>query len=147
MSLMGSSRLPRSRSRLVMAVLRSLRCGRSSDVGNGASLALSRRAAGLAVLRSRRADAPGGDAAAGGPDRFGESVEHRLRAEFVVERVAMDAEGLRCLRDVAPAGRHRRDDVLPFERLDRLLERDAVANQFTNDLVQTIIDTDHRFCP
>src|ERR1041385_7002642 len=108
---------------------------------------LARGAAAAAVLGAWRGDAFGGDAAARRADGLGEAVEHRLRAQLVVQRVAVHAESLRRLRHVAAACGHGGDDVLPLERLDGLLERDAVTDQLTNDLIQTIINTDHRNLP
>ena len=64
-------------------------------------------------------------------------------AELVVERVPVDAELLRRLRHVAARRGHRGDDVLAFECFDCLLERDAVADQLSNDRVQTVVDTYH----
>jgi len=52
----------------------------------------------------------------------------------------MHAQEPRGLGDVAAIRVHRRHDVLSFERLDRLLERNSISNQFTNDLRQTIVD-------
>src|SRR5205085_8854551 len=133
-----SKRLPRVRRSSMIAVWRSFR----------SVTILSRGAAGAAVLRSRRAHALGGDAPPRGTDGLGESVEHGLRAQLVVKSVAVHAERLGRLRDVAAAGGHGRDNVLALERLDGLLECDAVTDQLTNDLIQTIINTDHRnFAP
>jgi hypothetical protein len=83
------------------------------------------------------------DAAAHGTHGFGEPVEHCLRPEFVVQRVAMNAKFARGLRDIALARRHRRDDVLSFERFDCLRECDSVADQLTNDRIQAVVDTYH----
>ena len=58
-----------------------------------------------------------------------------------MKRIAMHAQRLRRLRHIAAAGRHGRHDVLALEGLHGLLESDATTNQFTNDLIQTIIDT------
>src|SRR4051794_3635981 len=99
------------------------------------------RARGLAVRRLRCACAVCGQAAAYGADRVRESVEHRLRAKLVVQCVAMHAQRLRRLRHIAAAGLHGRHDVLALEGLYGLFESDATTNQFTNDLIQTIIDT------
>jgi len=49
------------------------------------------------------------------------------------------------LGNVAAIRVHRCHDVLSFERLDSLLECDSVSNQFTNDLRQTIVDTQLEF--
>ena len=46
----------------------------------------------------------------------------------------MNTKQTRSLGDISAVGVHRRDDVLAFERFYRLLKRDAVSNQFTNDL-------------
>lgn len=55
----------------------------------------------------------------------------------------MDPQLFRSLRHVSATRRHRRDDVLAFERLDCLLQRDSVADQLANDRIQTVIDTHH----
>ena len=83
------------------------------------------------------------DAAALWADRIRESVQHGLAAELVVQRVAVHAEFLRSLRHIAAAGGHRGDDVLALECFDSLLERDAVSDQFTDDRVQTVVNTYH----
>src|SRR6185436_11412347 len=72
-----------------------------------------------------------------------EAVEHRLRAELVVKRIAVYTELARGLRDVALARRHRGDDVLSFERFDRLCQCDSVPDQLSDDGIQTIVDAYH----
>lgn len=77
---------------------------------------------------------------------FGEAIEHRLRPQLVVQCVSVDSELSRRLRDVAFAHVHRSGDVLAFECFDRLRECDSVADQFSDDGVQAIVDADHFVC-
>ena len=80
---------------------------------------------------------------ADGTDGLGEAVQHGLRAELVVQRVAVDAELPRGLGHISLARRHGGHDVLAFERFDCLRQRDSVADQFSNDGVQAIVDAYH----
>src|SRR5262245_7453362 len=75
--------------------------------------------------------------------RLGESVEHRLRAKLVVERIAVNTELARGLHDVPLAHDHRGNDVLTFEYFDCLCQCDSVSDQLTNDGIQTIVDANH----
>jgi hypothetical protein len=104
---------------------------------------LARRARRLAGAGDGGGNALVRDAAAHRAHRLGEAVQHRLRAELVVERVPVHTELARGLGDVALAGRHGRNDVLAFERFDRLFQGDAIANQLANDGVQAIVDAYH----
>lgn len=87
----------------------------------------------------------GSQAAPSRPFRNDESIQHGLRAQLIVERIAVHAQQPGRLGNVAAIRVHRCHDVLSFERLDSLLERDSVSNQFTNDLRQTIVDTQLEF--
>ena len=75
-----------------------------------------------------RADALRRHAAARGPNRFCETVQHGLRAQLVVQRVAVNAERFRSLRNVAATGRHCCHDVLPLKGFHCLFEGDAVSD-------------------
>ena len=55
----------------------------------------------------------------------------------------MNSEKTRSLGDVASVRIHCGDDEFSFEDLHCLIESDAVPDQFTNDLCETIIDTGH----
>ena len=103
-------------------------------------LRLARRAArrtggffldGSATARTHRSDVAAHHAAAS--------------AELVVQRVAVNTERTRSLRHIPAIRVHRRSDVLSFEGVDGLLERDAVSDQFANDLIQAIVNTRHEF--
>jgi len=74
---------------------------------------------------------------------LGETVQDCLRAKLIVKRVAMYAQNAGCLRYIAAVRRHRSNDVLSFECLDCLIEGDSACNQLSNNLTQTVIDTQH----
>src|SRR5687767_3090308 len=103
----------------------------------------ARRTRRLTRTGGRSGNALVGNAAADRTHRLGEPVQHGLGAQLVVQGVAVNAELPRSLSDVALARGHGRHDVLALKGLDRLLECDSVADQFTNDGVQAIVDAYH----
>jgi len=62
-----------------------------------------------------------------------------------MKRIPMDAQRARCLRDVVSIDGHGGNDVLAFEGSDGLFQCDAVSDQLVNDLIETIVNTQHGF--